>query len=148
MDLTATDDPVTRAAAPTITTTLAQLAAAEPALARLAAVPAPAKVAYHVAKLVRLVGVEVKFFHERRNALISDLGEERPATEAERAQGHQGTVMQVKADQVAAFTSRLTELGDVGVTITWGALDLAAIPDLTITPADLLALGPLVTDAA
>jgi hypothetical protein len=124
-----------------ITTTLGTLAAAAPALGRLAAQPLPVKSAYTVAKLLKLAGAEIDLFTERRNALIKELGEETDTP--------QGRVLQVTPDNMATFTTRLTELAAIDVTLAWTPIDLAALPDtITLSPADLLALGPLVTDPA
>ena len=124
-----------------IPTTLGTLAAAAPALGRLAAQPLPVKSAYTVAKLLKLAGAEIDLFTERRNALIQELGETKDS--------EQGTVVQVTADNVETFTARLTELAGVEVTLAWTPLDLQALPDtITLSPADLLLLGPLVADPA
>lgn len=124
-----------------IPTTLGTLAAAAPALGRLAAQPLPVKAAYTVAKLLKLAGVEIDHFTELRNAMIRELGEERD--------GAEGKVVQVKPEHVETFTARLTELAAITVTLNWTPIDLAALPDtITVSPADLLALGPLVTDPA
>jgi len=120
-----------------ITTTLGTLAAAAPALGRLAAQALPITAAYRVAKLTKLAGVEIDHFTDLRNAMIKELGEEHPSDA--------GPVVQVKPEHVATFTARLTELAGVEVTLAWTPIDLASLPDtITLSPADLLALGPLV----
>ena len=124
-----------------ITTTLGTLAAAAPALGRLAAQPLPVKSAYTVAKLLKLAGAEIDLFTERRNALIQELGETKDS--------EQGKVVQVTADNVETFTARLTELAAIETTLNCAPIDLAALPDtITLSPDDLLLLGPLVTDPA
>lgn len=124
-----------------ITTTLGTLAAAAPALGRLAAQALPITAAYRVAKLTRLAGVEIDHFTDLRNAMIKELGEEKPSDA--------GPVVQVKPEHVETFQARLTELAALDVTLAVDPLDLAALPDtITLSPADLLLLGPLVTDPA
>jgi hypothetical protein len=126
-----------------ITTTLGTLAAAAPALGRLAAQPLPVKSAYTVAKLLKLAGAEIDLFTERRNALIQELGEEKDGGQGE------GRVVQVKPHYVPTFTARLTELAAIEVTLAVDPLDVTALPDtITVSPADLVLLGPLVTDPA
>jgi hypothetical protein len=124
-----------------ITTTLGTLAAAAPALARLAAQPLPVKSAYTVAKLLKLAGAEIDHFTELRNAMIQELGEEKD--------GPEGKVVQVTADNVPTFTARLTELAALETTLAWDPIDLSKLPDtITVSPADLVLLGPLVADPA
>jgi len=129
-----------------ITTTLAHLVSAEVALAKLGARPLPPKAAYHVAKLARLAGQEIEIFREKRNALIKELGNERDATDAEKAQGYVGQVMQVKPEHEKAFHARVRELGEIEVTLPWAPIDLVMLGDQPITAGDLLALGPLLTE--
>lgn len=131
-----------------VTILLGKLAAADAALARLANLQLPIKAAYHVAKLGRLAAQEIEIFYEQRNALIKELGEEREATPAEVATGRQGRVMAVLPANHETFTARLKELTDHEVTIPWGPIDPAILGERLITPADLIALGPLMKDPA
>lgn len=132
-----------------IPTTLGHLAAAAPALARLAAQPLPVTPAYHIAKLVRCAAVEVDLFTDRRNALITELGRERDATPAEVAAGLVGPVMQVAPEHIATYQARIAELAAIATTLEAAPVDLAALGDrVQVSPADLLALGPLVSEPA
>ncbi len=121
-----------------IATTLGQLADAEPALARLAAAPLPIAAAYRVAKVSRAVAEELKYFHEQRNTLVRDHGTPVDGTDEIR-------VLQT-SDKWGTFVDRVRELAAVPVTLTIAPLDLTTIPDLRMSPADLLLLGPLVAD--
>lgn len=128
-----------------VTSTLRQLVEAELALARLAARQLPAKPAYHIAKLARLVGQEVAIFRDKQNALIKELGAERDATPAEKAAGHPDRVFQVTPENQPDFATRIKELGDIEVTLPWKPIDLSMLGDQTISAADIMALGDLVT---
>lgn len=127
-----------------VVTTLGQLLEAQLALARLSAKPLPAKHAYHIAKIARLVDQEVAIFYQQRNDLIKELGEERIATAAEQAAGHIGKVMQVKPERHADFHARVKEFATLEVTIPLRAIDLTDITDLAISASDINALGDLV----
>lgn len=132
-----------------ITTTLGTLVAGADALTRLAAQPLPVTAAYQVAKLVRCATVEVDLFTERRHALIAELGDERDATPAERETGLVGRVRQVRPAELGTFHARISDLAAIAVTLDAAPVPLAALGDrVQVSPADLLALGPLVVDPA
>jgi hypothetical protein len=128
----------------TITTTLAHLVNAEPALARVAQLKLPVKVAYHLAKLVHLVQSETRLFYAQRTTFIKKLGVERDPTEDEAKRNGGQKITEVTADNLPEFLRRLDELGQVSVTLPWGPLDLEAVADLDIPASDLIELGPLV----
>ena len=118
-----------------IAVTLGELIIAEQALERLLEVKLPAAQAYHVAKLARLVKDETKFFHERRDALVRELGEPVP--------GEPGQV-RVPQDRLGEFLKQTGDWAAVPTMIAWRPLPLAMLPEMT--PADLLRLGPLVSE--
>lgn len=120
---------------PEITLTLGELVNAEGALTRLMDVKMSAQLAYNIAKLAKAVQKETKHFHEQREALIREMGEPFPDDPQK---------MIVKPSEVATFTARINELAAVEATLTIQPLKLESLPEMT--GADLLALGPLVTD--
>lgn len=126
-----------------ITTTLGQLVNAEPALTRVSAERLPAKTAYQVAKLLRLCGVEIAHFNTQRQALFAELGVERPATDDEQKANSGATVREIPPASIPAFHQRLQAVADVAVEI--GATPVPIDTLGTISAADILALGPLVT---
>lgn len=125
-----------------ITITLGGLVNAEAALSRLCAERLPATTAYQVAKLMRLAAVETKHFHVQRQAVYKELGVERPATDEERATGVE-TMIEVAPEHLLDLHKRIQEHADVSVSLDAKPVDLATLGD--ISPADLMALGPLVT---
>lgn len=127
--------------------TLGAATQAEAVLAKFATQPAPAKVAYRISKLLRLVRAETAHFHGQRDALIKELGETRPATEGERAQGAQPEITQVVAAKVPEFLRRVEELAAVEAAIAWTPLTMADIEALpSVCADDLIALGPLLDE--
>jgi hypothetical protein len=116
-----------------IPVTLGELVQAEEALQRLAEVKLPAKQAYHVAKLVRLIKAETQHYHAQREEAIRELGD---ATA-------DGSEIRVPPDKMPEFMKRLNELFTVETRIDWTPLSVADLPE--ITAADLLRLGPFVT---
>ena len=136
-------EPLRLAEASTITMSLGALLGAELALDRLLEERLPAKVAYHVAKLAKLVKTETAYFATEREKAIRELGQEMPPTEEQRASGAT-SILQVKPEHVEEFNRRLTDLAAVEVAIAWRPLPLDTLPDLS--GADLLRLGPLVTE--
>lgn len=127
-----------------ITMTLRAVLEAQAALDRLAGERLPVRLAYNVAKLVKLVRVEIGDFHEQRMKLVKEYGLARPATEAE-LPIHGPEVIEVPPDKIAAFQKELEALVAEPVRFDRAPLQLAdTFPN--ITPADLIALGPLVTD--
>lgn|SRR5262245_9342130 len=130
----------------TIDTTLGQLADAEAALTRLAAARMPFAAAYRVSKLAAAVGLELKHFHDERAKLVREYGSVRDATPSERAAGADASVIQVTPASAGwpTFLARVRELADVPVTLSVAPFDPSSVAGLDITPADLLALGPLI----
>lgn len=117
-----------------IAATLGELVQAEEALQRLIEVKLPAKMAYQVAKLMRLVLAETQHFHKQREEAIRELGAANPDNPNE---------IRVQPDRMAEFATRLNELYAVEARIDWTPLSVADLPE--ITASDLLRLGPLVT---
>lgn len=117
-----------------ILTTIGDLVTAQPALDRLAALPLPTKAAYTVAKLCRLVTQETKDFYKVREDTIRELGEE------------VGDQIRVKPDNLKEYIRRVEELSTFEVTLDWSPLNASALGDSPVTAADIMALGPLLTD--
>jgi hypothetical protein len=115
--------------------TLSQLVAAEEALTRLLEVKLPAKLAYHVAKLARLVTEETRHYHTQREALIRELGVPIPDSPDQ---------IRVEPQHLLEFQTRLMEVGEIETRIAWVPLQLADLPDMT--GADAMRLGPLLVD--
>lgn len=130
-----------------ITVTLGDLIEAESALDRLLLERLSAQVAYRVARLARLVKVETKFFHERREALIRQFGVEVPPTEAEKAQGAT-SMIRVTPQFAEEFGAKLREVAEVSVTIAATPIALADLTAATMTGADVLRLGPFLAESS
>lgn len=127
-----------------ITTTLGVLVNAEPAMARLAALPLPAKTAYQVARLTRLIAPEIKQWHEHRNALVQELGAEGPATALERAAGSAETVFRVRPEHLGDFLRRVQDLADAPVELSAHPVSL---PETALVSAvDLFLLSPFLAE--
>jgi len=127
-----------------IETTLGACIDAEPCLSRLAAQAWPVKTAYHLAKLTRLVRVEVAAFEEQRSVLVQKFGAARPPTEAERARGAADEVFEVGADNLTAYLQQFRELRSASATIAWQPLTLTELDDagVSVMGTDLIGLGP------
>jgi hypothetical protein len=122
---------------PSITVTLGELIEAEDALKRLLEVKCSAQLAYNVAKVAKAVQAETKHFHEKRDALVRELGEPVP--------GDTTGAIRVKSSEVPQFQQKLQELLLVETSLILTPLKLSDLPE--ITGADLLRLGALVTDS-
>lgn len=126
-----------------ITLRLGQLVQAEGALTRLGAERLPALAAYRVARLIRAADAELSLYRERRDALIRELGAERPPTDAEQAAGAVGPVFAVKPEAIQTFVQQLQPLEALEITLPVAPVPIETLG--TITVADAVALGPLVT---
>jgi hypothetical protein len=127
-----------------ITVTLRALLEAQPALVRLSNEKLPVKLAYRVARLMKVVQVELDDFHKQRIVLVKQYGATRPTTEEERAI-HGTEITEVTPDRMVEFRQDVDDLADEKVTLEREPLKLEDnFP--AITPADLIALGPLVAD--
>lgn len=117
-----------------VSATLGELVQAEEALQRLIDVKLPARTAYQVAKLMRLVLAETQHFHKQREESIRELGVPNPDNPNE---------IRVQPDHMADFAARMNELYAVETRIDWTPLSIGELPE--ITASDLLRLGPLVS---
>lgn len=126
-----------QAATPEITMTLGELMEAEDALTHLLELKLPVKLAYHVAKIARLVKVETTHFKTERDNFVKEFGE--PDKDANGQE-----MIRVKPDRIADYMAKVIELSKVEASIAWKPLKLG---DLTeITGQDILRLGALLTD--
>lgn len=116
-----------------ISVTLGDLVQAEEALKRLIEVKLPAKTAYHVAKLMRLVLAETQHFHSQREEAIRELGKPNPENPSE---------IRVGPECMTDFAGRINELYAVETRIDWTPISVDDLPEMTAS--DLLRLGPLV----
>lgn len=130
---------------PAIRLSLRALLDAQPALQRLAADRLPIKLAYNVARLLKLIQPDIDEFVQQRNALVRQYGLARaPLSEQER-QTHGAEVIEVTPEHLDAYRRDIDALTSVEVTIARAPLVLDDVDK--ISPADLLALGPLVAES-
>lgn len=129
-------------------TTMGALVQAEQVLAKLSQQTVSARTAYRLAKLTAAVRTDTKHFQEQRNELIKQLGEERQATDDERAASGEGTVIEVKAENRDAFVARLNELAAIEVSIEKWRLTLEDLEAFSLSSNDVLALGDLIEEPA
>jgi hypothetical protein len=129
-----------------ITIALGDLAAAERVLAQLAAVPLPVKTAYQVARLLRIVQAETKQFHAQRETWIRELGEEREATETERAAGVDVKVVAVRPENVETYAERMRGLAEVEIELAAIPITLEGLGSIAMAATDIAALGRLLTE--
>ena len=121
-----------------IDTTLGALAEAQPALQRLGALSLPAKPAYHLSKLIRLVNAAMESYSDVRNKLVTKYGT--PVAETP-------GMFTFTAENGDAFTKEVRALNAEPVTIAWSPISLDAWGDVNVSPGDLAALGPLLADS-
>ena len=125
---------------------LGELVSAEPALNRLMALQLPIKAAYNLAKLTAAVRTETKIFYEQRGALIKKLGEERDPTEAEVAKGGHSKVFEVTPDNMEEYSSKISELVDIEVTIDRDLFAIDSLGDVGVSGEDIIAIYPLISE--
>ena len=129
-----------------IQTTLGALVNAEPVLMRLSDLRLPAKSAYHLAKLCKLVLAEVQHFHTERERIVKTLGEERPPTPDEAAQNGGTPVTEVTPENRGEFFRQLQELAAVDVAIAWKPLALEALAAVDVSADEVNVLGALLEE--
>lgn len=128
------------------TLTIQECLAAEPALSQLSQERRPAKVSYHIAKLLHLVRQELKIYQGQRDTVIKEMGVSRPPTPQERLQGIRKDVIEVMDDRREEFLVRDAEMTAVSVEIQWTPLVLKDLDGTDVAGSTLLAIGPLLTD--
>lgn len=117
-----------------ITTKLGELVNAKIALENLAVQKLPIKTAYHISKLFKLVKTEIEHFNEQRNSIIKDLGTKYDDTWKVEPNGPNWN----------EFLEKINELAMLEVNLDWKPINFDDLESITITPADLNALGPLI----
>ena len=136
-------DAPTPEARPEIVLTLGQIIQAHPVIERLCTARVPAVSAYRFAKLARALAPEVSHFNAQREALIREYGQEREATEVERA-GGASSIYEVKREHLATFGERMGDLAAVSAHLDVSPLTIEDLGSVEVSGADLLALGSLV----
>ncbi len=120
---------------------LGALVFAEPALKNLCALQLPAAALYRLSKIVKAVTEETKHYHERRDALIQELGT---------ANGRQVSIPSeidgTPNPNLDAFVTRMTEIAQIEVELSVTPFRLDDLGDQTAKTEDILALGALVSD--
>lgn len=127
-----------------ITITLRQLLDAQPALQRLSSEKLPIKLAYNVARLIRVLQPELDDFFKQRNELVLRYGYTRPSTEEERAAGQGDEVTEVPKDKMVEFRETIDDVVNEKITIDREPLKLDGFPNTSV--ADILALGPFLAE--
>src|SRR5262245_37750681 len=95
-------------------TTLGQLALVERALRTIGTLRFPVKIAYSIHKLGTLVETEMRFFHQREETWIRELGEADTT----------GNITVTAANRLEYFR-RMAELSVVSVDLDWHPLTLS-----------------------
>lgn len=133
-----------------ITMTLGALVyAGETALKNLCAMKLSASAAYRLSKMARIVGEETTHYYEQRDSHGKDLGTMDgknltiPAEVDEVSAD--GTIVKKPNPNLDEFMRRMTDVSNVSVELAIRPFPLSDLGDNTISAADLLALGPLVT---
>lgn len=117
-----------------ITTKLGELVNAEFALENLITQKLPIKTAYHISKLFRLVKIEIGHFNEQRNLIIKDLG----------TKDNDLWKVEPNGPNWTEFLEKINELVALEVNLDWKPINFDDLESITITPADLNALGSLI----
>lgn len=130
---------------PAIRLSLKALLDAHPALTRLAAEKLPIRLAYSVARMLKAVQGDVDEFITQRNALVRKYGIARAPISALERQTHGAEVIEVLPEHLDSYRKDIDALTSIEVTIPRDPLVLDDVDK--IVPADLLALGPLVSES-
>jgi hypothetical protein len=126
---------------------LGDLLVADQTLQALGDIDLPARAAYDVAKMAKVIAPDVQIFNDKRNALVKELGEDREPTEAERANGATSSITAVKAENLDEYNRRVQELLDLDIEINLVGLDLSRFGDkFMLKPRQIFSLGALVKD--
>lgn len=124
--------------------TLGQAVIAEIGLSKLAQMPAPPKVAYRIARLLRALNQETRDYYEQRQALLKRLGTERIPTALESARGITGPIWDVPAANRAEFDAQMKALEAEELPRDLMPLTMEDIESLgNVTGETLAQLGPL-----
>ena len=126
---------------------MGELIVADQTLASIAELDLPARAAYDVAKLARLVRQEVAIFEKKNQELIAEFGEERDSTPEERERGLPERVNSVKPDFMTIFQQKIGEYQDIDVELSAYPLDLSRFGEkILLKPKQILSLGNLVKE--
>jgi len=98
-------------------------------LAKLLELKLPVKVAYRLNKLNNKFNSEVKFFNDKRNELINELGEKKLD-----AEGKETEQIEVKKENLAEFYKKLNEIVEVETEVNYEPISISELGDIVIEP--------------
>ena len=110
-------------------------------LQKLAKKDFKAKLAWTIAKLLKLVENEIQGFNDTRMNLINKYGVK--DAEGQLITDDKGNC-KIEADSLEQFTNELNELLDTEVELNINKIDMNLLEDIDFTPADMVALEPFV----
>jgi hypothetical protein len=116
--------------------TIGTILDAQPVLGKLVNLPLPVKSAYWIARLAEHVSREFQVAEQKRVELIKTHGGD---------PDEKGNVS-VKPESLNAFLADFAELCGIEVEVDCKPISLESLESASLTPADFLALGPLVVE--
>lgn len=124
-----------------IKTTLEHIISAQPALGRLASQTLPVKLAYNIARMIRIMQPELETFAKLRNEIVMKHGAARKARDGEMPL-KDDEVYDIPPEHKDEVLAKIRELLSAGVELDRQPLALNG--SLTITPTDMLLLEDFV----
>ena len=98
-------------------------------LTKLLELKLPVKVAYKLNKLANKFESEVKFFNDKRNELINELGEKKLD-----AEGKETEQIEVKQGELKQFYKKLNEIVEVETEVNFEPISISELGDIVIEP--------------
>ena len=110
-------------------------------LQKLAKMPLKAKLAWQVAKLLKVLDAEVQQFNDTRLELIKKYGEK--DSNGELVTDENGNC-RIEKEMLGNFTNELNELIGAETEINANKIDINSLEDLDFTPSEMTMLEPFI----
>jgi len=98
-------------------------------LEKLMELKLPVKVAYKLNKLAHKFVSELKFYNDKKNELITELGEKKLD-----AEGNETEQMEVKQGELKQFYKKLEEIVEVETEVNFEPISISELGDIVIEP--------------
>ena len=98
-------------------------------LAKLMELKLPVKVAYRLNKLANKFDTEIKFYNDKRNELVKELGEKKLDEE-----GNETDQIEVKKENLAEFYKKINEMVEIETEVNYEPISISELGDIVIEP--------------
>jgi len=98
-------------------------------LTKLLELKLPVKVAYRLNKLSNKFDTEIKFYNDKRNELVKELGEKKLD-----AEGKETEQIEVKKENLVEYYKQINEMVEIETEVNYEPISISELGDMVIEP--------------